>query len=351
MKQCSALFALSLAITFVACQSSGRPNDEKHIPPVLEKLNPMVLIPGGEFTMGADDNSGMPDEYPRHLVKLDAFMIDEHEVTNAEFRAFVEATGYVTTAEQPVSKAEIMQTLPPGSPEPDSAMLLPGSLVFVPTKGAVDLRDVSQWWRFERGADWKHPQGPGSNIEGKDNYPVVHISWDDAQTYASWAGKRLPTEAEWEFAARGALVGQPFPWGQEIPQTGKPKANIWNGHFPYENTKTDGFEGIAPVKSFAPNGYKLYDMAGNVWEWTADWYNDAYYAQEKTGRLNPQGADTPNDPADPQPKRVIRGGSFMCSDEYCRGYRVSARMKTTPSSGLSNLGFRCARSIPKAQKQ
>lgn len=350
MKQVSTLFAISLAIIFSACQPGSNPTDEKDIPPVVEKLNPMVLIPGGAFEMGADDDTGMPDEYPRHLVKLDSFWIDGHEVTNAEFSAFVAATGYVTTAEQPISKTELMQTLPPGSPEPDSAMLLPGSLVFVPTQEAVDLDDVSQWWSFVRGADWRHPNGPNSSIEGKDNYPVVHVSWNDAQAYASWAGKRLPTEAEWEFAARGALKGQPFPWGSEIPQQGKSKANIWSGHFPYENTKKDGFEGTAPVKSFPPNGYQLYDMAGNVWEWTADWYNSDYYAQETPGRLNPQGANAPHDPLDPEPKRVIRGGSFMCSDEYCRGYRVSARMKTSPTSGLSNLGFRCARSVFRAHR-
>lgn len=344
MKQQSTFLAISLAFIFAACQPTSHPDNENKIPGVVKQLNPMQLVPGGQFEMGSDDDTGMPDEYPRHLVTLDSFWIDEHEVTNAEFKAFVAATGYITTAEKPISKEELMQSLPPGSPEPDSAMLLPGSLVFVATKEAVDLNDVSQWWSFERGADWKHPNGPASNIAGKDHYPVVHISWDDAQAFASWAGKRLPTEAEWEFAARGALKSQPFPWGTEIPQTGKAKANIWNGHFPYENTKTDGFYGLAPVKSFTPNGYKLFDMAGNVWEWTADWYDHNYYATEKPGQLNPQGASAPNDPADPQPKRVIRGGSFMCSDEYCRGYRVSARMKTTPTSGLSNLGFRCARS-------
>ncbi|RPE09500.1 formylglycine-generating enzyme family protein [Chitinophaga lutea] len=347
MKQLSTLFSISLVLIFTACQPASRPADEKNIPPAVSILNPMVLIPGGTFEMGADDSSGMPDEYPRHTVKLDSFWLDGHEVTNAEFRAFVKATGYVTTAERPISAAEVQATLPPGATV-DSNMLKPGSLVFVPTPGAVDLNDVSQWWRFELGADWQHPQGPGSSIKGKDNYPVIHISWEDAQAFASWAGKRLPTEAEWEYAARGGLKGQPFPWGSEAPQTGKAKANIWSGHFPYENTETDGFDGIAPVKSFAPNGYELYDMAGNVWEWTADWYNGNSYKQEKPGCRNPQGADVPDDPADPaQPKRVIRGGSFMCSDEYCRGYRVSARMKTTPTSGLSNLGFRCARSAYK----
>lgn len=338
--------ALALIIMLAACNNQPAKQKDHTIPPVVEQLNPMQLVPGGEFEMGADDDSGQPDEYPKHLVKIDSFWMDEHEVTNAEFAAFVKATGYITTAEKPISKEEIMATLPPGSPEPDSADLLPGSLVFVPTTTAVDLRDVSQWWSFERGASWQHPEGPGSDLKGKEQHPVVHISWDDAQAYAKWAGKRLPTEAEWEYAARGGLKGQPFPWGSETPQASPGKTNIWNGHFPYENTQADGFYGTAPAKSFAANAFKLYDMAGNVWEWTADWYDNSYYSQVKPGTRNPEGSNTPNDPSDDPAnvKRVIRGGSFMCSDEYCRGYRVSARMKTTPSSGLSNLGFRCARS-------
>lgn len=337
--------ALAFAIMLAAC--NNQPHAEKKgdsIPQVVEQLNPMRLIPAGQFEMGADDDSGQPDEYPKHLVSIDSFWLDEHEVTNAEFAAFVQATGYVTTAEKPIPKEEIMATLPPGSPEPDSAALVPASMVFVPTETAVDLRDVSQWWSVVPGASWKQPNGPGSDIKGKEKHPVIHISWEDAQAYAKWAGKRLPTEAEWEYAARGGLKNQPFPWGTETPQTSPGRTNIWNGHFPYENTETDGFYGTAPVKSFAANGYQLYDMAGNVWEWTADWYDAGYYSQVKPGAQNPEGSLTPYDPEEPSAKRVIRGGSFMCSDEYCRGYRVSARMKTTPTSGLSNLGFRCARS-------
>ncbi|MBO9151031.1 formylglycine-generating enzyme family protein [Chitinophaga sp. GCM10012297] len=332
--------ALALVIMLAACNQTPAKKNQQ----VVEQLNPMRLIPAGEFEMGADDDSGSPDEYPKHLVKVDSFWLDEHEVTNAEFTAFVQATGYVTTAEKPIPKEEVMATLPPGSPEPDSSLLAPASLVFVPTETAVDLRDVSQWWSVVPGASWKAPNGPGSDIKGKEQHPVIHVSWEDAQAYAKWAGKRLPTEAEWEYAARGGLKNQPFPWGAETPQASPGKTNIWNGHFPYENTEADGFYGTAPVKSFAANGYQLYDMAGNVWEWTADWYDAGYYAQVKPGTLNPEGSHTPNDPEEPSAKRVIRGGSFMCSDEYCRGYRVSARMKTTPTSGLSNLGFRCARS-------
>jgi formylglycine-generating enzyme required for sulfatase activity len=305
----------------------------------------MVLIPAGTFTMGADDAEARPDEQPRHTVSIDSFLMDEHEVTNAQFTLFTAATGYITTAEKPISKEELMQQLPAGSPEPDSAALLPGSLVFTPPSHAVPLDDVSQWWSFVTGASWRHPDGPGSDLKGREQYPVIHISWEDAQAYAKWAGKRLPTEAEWEYAARGGLKDQPFPWGSEALTTGKIKANTWNGHFPYQNTKTDGFLEAAPVKSFAPNGYGLYDMSGNVWEWCEDLYNNTYYGQSENTH-NPQGPATAYDPEDPaSPKRVIRGGSYMCTDEYCSGYRVTARMKTTQESGLQNLGFRCVKSL------
>jgi len=318
------LFALLLG----ACQQKG---------------SHMVIVPGGTFTMGADDAEARADERPRHTVTIDSFLMDEHEVTNAEFAAFTASTGYVTLAEKPVTKEELMQQLPPGSPQPDSSMLLPGSLVFTPPDHAVSLDDVSQWWSFVAGANWRHPEGPESDLKGKSQYPVVHISWTDAQAYAKWAGKRLPTEAEWEYAARGGLKDQPFPWGNEALTTGKIKANTWNGHFPYQNTKTDGFSGAAPVKSFAPNGYGLYDMSGNVWEWCEDLYNNTYYGQCVNAH-NPQGPATSYDPDDPaSPKRVIRGGSYMCTDEYCSGYRVTARMKTTAESGLQNLGFRCVK--------
>ncbi|NML41605.1 formylglycine-generating enzyme family protein [Chitinophaga sp. G-6-1-13] len=311
-----------------------------------DTLNRMVLIPGGSFSMGADDSTGMPDEYPKHTVKVDSFWMDEHEVTNREFATFVAATGYVTIAEKPISKEELIASLPPGSPEPDSSMLAAGALVFTPPDHQVPLNDVSQWWSFVAGANWQHPEGPHSDIKGREDHPVTQISWLDARAYAQWAGKRLPTEAEWEYAARGGLSNQVYPWGSEALTAGQPKANTWNGHFPYDKTTTDGFSGTAPVKSYKPNGYQLYDMAGNVWEWVADLYDANYYAQVEKGAANPAGPAKGYDPEDPgQQKHVIRGGSYMCSDEYCRGYRVSARMKTTPESGLANLGFRCVKSV------
>jgi formylglycine-generating enzyme required for sulfatase activity len=327
---------LAGALLLTACHQNSKP-------PVIPAH--MVLIPGGSFTMGADDTEARADEKPRHTVTVDSFLMDEHEVTNAEYTAFTAATGYISIAEKPITKEELMQQLPAGSPEPDSSALLPGSLVFTPPDHAVPLDDVSQWWSFVQGASWRHPDGPDSDLKGKEQYPVIHISWQDAQAYAKWAGKRLPSEAEWEYAARGGLKDQPFPWGSEALTTGKIKANTWNGHFPYENTKTDGFSGLAPVQSFAPNGYGLYDMSGNVWEWCEDLYNNTYYEQS-INTHNPAGPATAYDPEDPaSPKRVIRGGSYMCTDEYCSGYRVTARMKTTEESGLQNLGFRCVKNI------
>lgn len=341
---------LLLGIALLSGCAGNNKTPEKPGTADKDPMNKMVLIPAGSFYMGADDTTGMADEYPSHEVKINSFWMDEHEVTNREFAAFVAATGYVTTAEKPISKEELLASLPQGTPEPDSsslaAMMAPGALVFTPPDHAVPLNDISQWWTFVTGTNWQHPEGPGSNIDNRENEPVRQVSWLDAQAYAKWAGKRLPTEAEWEYAARGGLSGKMYPWGDEALTTGKPKANTWNGNFPYNNTKTDGFYGTAPVKSYSPNGYQLYDMSGNVWEWCEDWYDADYYTEvekEAGAATAPAAANDPDDPG--QAKRVIRGGSFMCSDEYCRGYRVSARMKSTPESGLSNLGFRCARSL------
>lgn len=303
----------------------------------------MVKIPAGDFMMGASDKEGRPDEYPQHRVKTNSFWMDATEVTNAQFKKFVDATGYVTTAEIKPDWEEIKKQLPPGTPKPDESLLVPASLVFVPTKTAVDLNNASQWWSWTKGASWKHPQGPDSNLKGKENLPVVQISWDDAQAYAKWAGKRLPTEAEWEFAARGGLVNKKYFWGDEDPEKGKIKANIWQGKFPYLNYTLDKFKGLAPVKSFAPNKYGLYDMAGNVWEWCSDWYTPDYYRTIAGGVSdNPKGPVRSYDPMEPTiPKRVVRGGSFLCNASYCKGYRVTARMKSSPDTGLEHTGFRC----------
>src|SRR5262245_8440514 len=304
----------------------------------------MAWVPGGEFTMGTDSDLGWPDEKPAHRVRVDGFWMDEHEVTNAQFRAFVEATSYVTTAEKAPSLEEIMSQMPPGTPPPSKEQLVPGSLVFQPTAGPVDTRDFSQWWHWTPGANWRHPEGPKSTIEGKDDHPVVHVSWDDATAYAKWAGKRLPTEAEWEFAARGGLDGKPYVWGDEPFSEEHPQCNIWQGDFPYKNTVKDGFERTAPVKSFAPNGYGLYDMAGNVWEWCADWY-DRESHRKRAGKgvtVNPKGPERTSDPARPfQPQRVQKGGSFLCNDSYCSRYRPSARHGCSPDTGMSHVGFRC----------
>jgi sulfatase modifying factor 1 len=298
----------------------------------------MVWIPGGEFSMGSDSKLARPDERPVHRVRVDPFWMDATEVTNAQFRRFVEATGYVTTAEKPPRREDIMAQLPPGSPPPPPESLKPGALVFASPAGH------EYWWKWVPGADWRHPEGPGSSIEGKDDYPVVQVSWIDAEAYARWAGKRLPTEAEWEFAARGGLRGKTYAWGNADPYQGKPRANIWQGVFPQRDQATDGYRGASPVRSFPPNGYGLYDMAGNAWEWVLDWYRPDTYARQ-TGEkvaVNPQGPADSHDPEEPYiPKRVQRGGSFLCHSDYCASYRPSARMKASPDTGLMHTGFRC----------
>ncbi len=315
-----------------------------------ERPSGMVWIPGGEFTMGTDSELGWPDEKPAHLVRVGAFWMDETEVTNAQFRAFVEATGYVTTAEKPPDADEILRQLPPNTPAPPKEKLVAGSLVFTPTEGPVFLGDFSQWWKWTPAADWRHPEGPGSNLDGKDDHPVVHVSWDDAVAYARWAGKRLPTEAEWEFAARGGLKGKPYVWGDEKPSDEAIFANLWQGEFPHKNTARDGYERTAPVKTYRPNGYGLYDMAGNVWEWCSDWYQRDLY-RRRVGKgvvVNPTGPQRSVDPARPfMPQRVQRGGSFLCSDSYCSRYRPSARHGCSPDTGMSHVGFRCVRTPQK----
>ena len=292
----------------------------------------MTWVPGGWFWMG--DNE-FPDARPEHLVYVDGFWLDRHEVTNAEYARFVAATGYKTVAELPPNPADF-----PGAP-PEN--LVPGSIVFAPPAGPVPLDNHLQWWSYVPGACWRHPEGPDSTIEGRENHPVVHISWNDAQAYADWAGKRLPTEAEWEFAARGGLDKQPYCWGGKLRPDGQWQANIWQGNFPSQNTAADGFRTTAPVGKFKPNGYGLYDMSGNVWEWCADWYRpDTYVTSSDKNPLGPPDSFDPQEPG--IAKRVQRGGSFMCSDMYCTRYVPGARGKGEPESAAGHIGFRCAKS-------
>lgn len=351
------LFFLGIA-TVVACNQNKKStelNDSASVenqPHAEIKFNGdtstkgMLYIPGGTFMMGGDNSQADKDEYPKHKVTVDNFYLDEHEVTNAQFQKFVDATGYITTAEQKPDWEQLKKQLPPNTPKPDESQLVAASLVFTPPNHPVDLNNYAQWWSWVPGANWKNPEGPESNIKGKENYPVIHISWDDAMAYCKWVGKRLPTEAEWEYAARGGMKDRIYPWGDEGIAQGKAKANSWDGHFPNVNSARDGFTGLAPVKSFAPNGYQLYDMAGNVWEWCADWYRNDYYQSinKPEGIKNPKGPSDSYDPDEPYtPKKVARGGSYMCNDSYCSGYRVARRMKSSYDSGLSNLGFRCAK--------
>ena len=304
----------------------------------------MVWVPGGKFLMGAGDKEGRADEYPQHPVTVKGFWMDATEVTNADFKRFVDATGYITTAERVPDWNELKKQLPPGTPKPADELLVAASLVFTPPATPIPLNNAAQWWQWMKGASWKHPEGPGSDIKGKDNYPVVQVSWDDATAYAKWAGKRLPTEAEWECAARGNQENKPFTWGDApVTENEKSKANIWQGHFPDHNTVTDGYARSAPVKSFAANPFGIYDLAGNVWEWCADWYDAGFYGKTASSSLNnPQGPASSYDPEEPAtPKRVVRGGSFLCHASYCASYRVSARMKTSPDTGLEHTGFRC----------
>jgi formylglycine-generating enzyme len=344
---------LPLASTVQADQPMGGAAESATFRPTIPNTTPapapsphgMVWIPGGEFSMGAinpptADEVGMQaaaDARPIHRVYVDGFLMDQTDVTNEEFARFVEATGYVTIAERTPSVKEF-----PGAP-PEN--LYAGGTVFTAPDHAVPLNDPYQWWSYVKGANWRHPEGPNSNLKGREKYPVVQVAYLDALAYATWAGKRLPTEAEWEFAARGGLAGKRYPWGDEFRLNGKWMANTHQGHFPDTDTGDDGYVGIAPVAQFAPNGYGLYDMAGNVWQWTSDWYRPDYYQQLAAAggvARNPRGADTPYDPAEPNDKKKVhRGGSFLCTDQYCSRYAVGTRGKGEVSTGTNHLSFRC----------
>lgn len=292
----------------------------------------MMLIKGGSFEMGGDNLQARADEFPKHRVEVNSFWMDKTEVTNAQFRKFVEATNYITTAEK-----NFDYTDESGNTIHQKA----GALVFKKLKNS-EIANPNTWWEFVEGANWKHPQGAQSSIVGKDNYPVVQVSWLDAKAYCEWTDKRLPTEAEWEYATRGGLKKSIYEWGNEPVFEGAIKCNSWSGKFPVENNLKDGYEKSAPVMSYAPNGYGLYDMAGNVWEWCSDWYGENYYkeCQENTNFKNVE-----NKIPNAEMEKVVRGGSFLCSDSYCSGFRVSARMKSTPETSLEHTGFRCVKDV------
>jgi len=313
------------------------PSESRRAPLAIPLLEGMARIPGGAFLMGSDAH--YPEEAPAHKVKVNGFWMDVHAVTNAEFKRFVDATHYVTLAEKPADAADY----PGAKPE----LLSPHSVVFRKTPGPVDMRNAHNWWTYVAGADWRHPRGPGSSLEGLWGHPVVHVAFEDAEAYAKWAGKELPTEAEWEFAARGGLEGAPYVWGDDYMPGGKPMANTWQGEFPHQNLVEDGFEWTAPVGSFAANGYGLHEMAGNVWEWTADWYQEHGKIEHACCTLdNPRGGnpDRSWDPRTPDiriPRRVMKGGSYLCAPNYCRRYRPAARMAQPIDTSTCHLGFRC----------
>ena len=303
----------------------------------------MVHLPGGTFRMGSDQH--YPEEAPAHFVKVDAFWIDRTPITNRQFREFVDATGHVTFAEIAPDPKDYPGALP--------EMLHPASLVFTPPGRPVDLRNFYNWWQFQRDANWRQPYGPGSSIEGLDDHPVVHVAFADVEAYAAWAGKELPTEAEWEFAARGGLDGAEYAWGAEFTPAGRHMANTWQGAFPNENLKADGYERTSPVTAFAPNGFGLHDMIGNVWEWTRDWYSarHADVAQSPCcAAVNPRGAaeDASYDPREPNriPRKVLKGGSHLCAPNYCRRYRPAARHAQPVDTSTSHCGFRLVSHAP-----
>ncbi len=319
-------------------------------PSNLKIPNGMVWISGGKFIQGAknSDKMAMSHEKPAHTVSLDGFFMDQTEVTNKMFKQFVDETAYITVAERKINWEKMKQQFPPDTPIPHDSILQPGSLVFHKTTNRLkNLNDYSKWWNWKVGANWKHPEGPESTIKGKENYPVVHIAFEDAISYCKWAGRRLPTEAEWEYAANGGQKDAIYSWGNDSEKLTQ-MANSWTGVFPINNNMKDGYEGKAPVKSFPANTFGLFDMAGNVWEYTQDWYNIDYYIElaEKENTFNPKGASSAYNPNNPRiPEKVIKGGSYLCNASYCASYRISARMGNALDSSQEHLGFRTVASV------
>jgi len=308
----------------------------------------MALIPGGQYKMGSNSINSYANEQPVHIVQVDSFYMDYYEVTNFEFSQFITETGYVTMAERAIDWSKMKLQLPPETKKPPDSLLSPGSLIFRSTDYPVSLSDESRWWKWEIGANWKYPDGKQSSIENKMDHPVVHVSWEDANAFAKWSGKRLPTEAEWEWAAMGGNENYIYPWGNESINSKPMRANFWQGHFPYVNTRDDGYYYTASVGSFPPNNYGLHDMAGNVWEWCSDYYHEDSYSIDSSKGIciDPKGPENSYDPREPLiVKRVIRGGSFLCNDSYCSGYRVSRRMAASEDTGLRHTGFRCVKDI------
>jgi formylglycine-generating enzyme required for sulfatase activity len=334
---------------WILLHSCGAPAEKKITGPIkdLAPIEGMVWIPGGEFIMGTDQPGAYDHERPAHKVKVDGFWMDQTEVTNAQYKEFTDATGYLTVAERKPDWEEIKKQLPPSTPKPPDSMLVAGSLTFTPPAKAVLVNDVSQWWSWTRGANWRHPEGPQSTLKNRWNHPVVHIAFEDAVAYCQWAKKRLPTEAEWEFASRQNEASEPFEMRKDLAPAGRFNANVFQGSFPSSDIALDGFASTAPVKSFPPNKYGLYEMIGNVWELTSDLYDVNYYqrlAHQKALTVNPKGAGQTYDPSETgMVKHVAKGGSYLCADDYCSNYRPSARQATAFDSGQSHIGFRCVK--------
>lgn len=345
------LFFILFPFVILSCKKADNDNLITTYPKSIEVPKGMVWVSGKAFTMGASDSDrlALPHEKPAHPVLVDGFFMDETEVTNAQFTAFVKATGYITTSERPINWEEMKKTLPEGTPKPNDSILAPGSLVFNKNiKDVEGLDNWQQWWKWVIGANWKHPSGPDSNLANKENYPVVHISYQDALAYCKWANRALPTEAQWELAARGTLQNAIYTWGNENDKLDK-NANTWQGSFPTMNTENDGYMLMSPVKTFPSNGLGLFDMAGNVWEFTSDWYNTDYYQElinTATVTRNPKGANAAKNPNNPQQaERIIKGGSFLCNESYCSSFRISARMGMTEDSSSDHVGFRTITTI------